>query len=74
MLGLINHNVHIVIARWVSDGLPLVIGMALGGAWGIGTIIFGVALGPLIKSGLKFLHFVPPHQPATRHEVSTIDP
>ncbi len=63
MLGLINHNVPIVWARWISDGLPLIVGAMLGGAVGIGTIIFAVALGPLIKIGLELLHYVPPHQP-----------
>jgi uncharacterized protein len=63
MLGLINHNVPIVWARWTSDGLPLIVGAILGGAVGVGTIIFALALGPLIKIGLGLVHYVPPHQP-----------
>lgn len=63
MLGLVNRNVPIVLARWISDGLPLCAGAALGGSVGVGTVIFGFALAPLIKYGLAVLHYVPPHQP-----------
>lgn len=63
MLGLVNHNVPIVYARWISDGLPLAIGAALGGAVGIGTVFFALALGPLIKYGLAVLHYTAPHLP-----------
>jgi len=69
MLGLVNHNMPIVYARWISDGLPLVVGVALGGTVGIGTVFFALALGPLIKYGLTALHYTPPHQPAATETV-----
>ena len=62
MLGLVNHNMPIVYARWISDGLPLVLGALLGGAVGVGTVIFGIVLGPMIKFGLGVMHYSPPHQ------------
>ena len=62
MLGLIRRGTPLVVARWVSDGLPLVVGALLGGAVGVGTIIFGFALGPLIKLGFRLLHYVPPRR------------
>jgi uncharacterized membrane protein YczE len=60
MLGLVRHGVPIVTARWLTDGIPLLVGAALGGAVGIATVIFGVALGPLIRFGLRVLRYVPP--------------
>ncbi len=59
MLGLIRRGVGVVPARWITDGLPLVLGVMLGGAVGIGTVIFGVALGPLIKLALTRLGYTP---------------
>lgn len=61
MLGLIRRNVPIVAARWITDGVPLVIGALIGGAVGIATVIFAFALGPLIKFGLSVLRYTPPH-------------
>jgi uncharacterized membrane protein YczE len=60
MLGLVRHGVPIVTARWLTDGTPLLVGAALGGAVGIATVIFGIALGPLIRFGLRVLRYVPP--------------
>lgn len=65
MLGLIKRGTPLLAARWLSDGIPLVIGALLGGAVGIGTIIFGFALGPLIKFGFRLLHYVPPQRDLT---------
>ncbi|MEO7397356.1 MAG: hypothetical protein ABIW84_02220 [Ilumatobacteraceae bacterium] len=62
MLGLVNHNMALVYARWISDGVPLVVGASLGGAVGVGTVLFALALAPLIKYGLTVLHYEPPHQ------------
>ena len=63
MLGLVSRRVPIVYARWISDGLPLPVGAVLGGEVGIGTVIFGFALGPLIKGGLMLARYTPRIQP-----------
>ena len=62
MLGLIARNVPIVAARWIADGVPLVVGAFLGGSVGVATVIFAFLLAPLIKLGLALLHYEPPHE------------
>lgn len=59
MLGMIRHGMGVVPARWISDGVPIVIGTLLGGQLGVGTIAFLVAMGPLVKFGLGRLGYVP---------------
>jgi uncharacterized protein len=59
-MGLVHRGIGLVIARWIVDGVPIVLGVLLGGQIGAGTVIFLVVMGPLIKSGLKAMHFVPP--------------
>lgn len=59
MLGLVRHRVPVVPARWLSDGVPMLLGVALGGALGVGTLVFLVAMGPLVKLGLRRLRYVP---------------
>lgn len=62
MLGLIARGMQIVPARWISDGLPLLIGTLIGGALGPGTLVFAVCMGPLVKFGLARLHYEPAHR------------
>jgi uncharacterized membrane protein YczE len=57
MLGLVHHRVGVVVARWISDLLPVVIGFSMGGALGVGTVGFLVTMGPLVKVGLRLLRF-----------------
>ncbi|MEX1105960.1 MAG: hypothetical protein WEB78_07155 [Ilumatobacteraceae bacterium] len=59
MLGLVHRGVGIVPARWISDGLPVLVGTALGGAIGIGTALFVITMGPIVKFGLRRLRFEP---------------
>ena len=59
MLGLIHRGMGIVPARWISDGTPLVVGTLLGGAIGPGTLLFAVSMGPMVKFGLRRLHYEP---------------
>lgn len=59
MLGLVVRGMGIVPARWISDGLPLVIGALIGGALGPGTLLFAVTMGPMVKYGLGRLHYQP---------------
>ena len=60
MLGLVNRGLGVVPARWISDGAPLVAGALLGGSFGVGTVVFAVGMGPLVKAGLRALHYTPP--------------
>lgn len=60
MLGLIAHGITVARARWMTDGLALALGAALGGAVGVGTVVFAFAFGPLVAGGLRALHYVPP--------------
>ncbi len=60
MLGLVNRGLGVVPARWISDGAPLVVGALLGGSFGVGTVLFAVGMGPLVKAGLRALDYTPP--------------
>jgi len=59
MLGLMHRGMGIVPARWISDGTPLVVGTLLGGAIGPGTLLFALSMGPMVKFGLRRLHYEP---------------
>ena len=60
MLGLVNRGLGVVPARWISDGTPLVVGAALGGSIGVGTVVFALGMGPMVKFGLRRLGYTPP--------------
>ncbi len=59
MLGLIKRGLGIVPARWISDGFPVLLGIALGGSIGVGTVVFVLTMGPMVKFGLRRLHYEP---------------
>lgn len=59
MLGLVRHGVGVVPARWLSDGIPMLVGIVLGGALGIGTVAFLLLMGPMVKFGLRRLGYQP---------------
>ena len=65
MLGLVHRGLGIVPSRWIADGVPLVVGAALGGQIGVGTVVFLLAMGPLVKFGLRRLGYHP-----TRRQIS----
>jgi len=60
MLGLIARGVPITSARWITDGIAFLAGLALGGAVGFGTLLFAFAFGPLVATGLRLLRYTPP--------------
>lgn len=60
MLGLIARGLPVTWARWITDGLAFLAGFALGGAVGVGTLVFAFAFGPLVAAGLRLLHYTPP--------------
>jgi uncharacterized membrane protein YczE len=60
MLGLIARGVPITSARWITDGIAFLAGLALGGAVGFGTLLFAFAFGPLVAAGLRVLRYSPP--------------
>lgn len=59
MLGLAHRGVPLVGARWIADGVPLVVGALIGGALGIGTAVFALAMAPLVAAGLRWLRYTP---------------
>lgn len=59
MLGLVHRGMGIVPARWISDGTPVLLGALIGGSLGVGTVVFALALGPMVKYGLRRLHYTP---------------
>ena len=59
MLGLVNRGLGVAPARWISDGVPLVVGAALGGSVGVGTVAFAFGMGPMVKFGLRRLGYHP---------------
>jgi uncharacterized membrane protein YczE len=60
MLGLHRKGISLLSSRWIVDAAHLAMAFALRGPIGIGTAIFLVAMGPLIRFGLRQLGFVPP--------------
>jgi uncharacterized membrane protein YczE len=60
MLGLHRQGVSLVASRWIVDGVQMGLGFLLGGPLGIGTVIFLVVMAPMIKVGLRWLHYSPP--------------
>lgn len=48
MLGLMDRGISIRIARWGIELTLLLIGLALGGAAGIGTAVFALGTGPVL--------------------------
>jgi len=63
MLGMVTRGVRVARARWIIDGLVLIVGIALGGAAGAGTVVIALALGPLVAFGLRVLRYTPPGAP-----------
>lgn len=72
MLGLMARGMPVVPARWLSDGLPVVVGTLLGGAVGAGTVLFWVVMGPLVKFGLRAVGYEPPHVRAERARLAAV--
>ena len=60
MLGIIARGVPVTSARWITDGIAFLAGLALGGAVGFGTLVFAFAFGPLVAIGLRLLRYTPP--------------
>lgn len=60
MLGLVVRGMDIVPARWISDGLPVAIGALMGGAFGAGTAVWVLIMAPMVKLGLRRMHYTPP--------------
>lgn len=48
MLGLMDRGISIRVARWGIELTLLLIGLALGGAAGVGTAVFALATGPVL--------------------------
>jgi uncharacterized protein len=59
MLGLHKKGVPLVAARWLIDAFHLTGAVIFGGPLGVGTILFLVLMGPLLKQGLKLLKYTP---------------
>lgn len=55
MLGLMHRGLSLVPARVSYELGALVIGAALGGDVGVGTLVFAVVIGPLIRLGLRLV-------------------
>ena len=55
MTGLAARGLSIRLARTIIEGTVLVAGWMLGGAIGIGTVVFAVLIGPLVQFFLRRL-------------------
>lgn len=71
MVGLVRRGVGVIPARWIADGSPVVVGALLGGSIGVGTILFAVVMGPMVKFGLGRLGYEPSR--ATTAPIATTD-
>ncbi len=59
MLGVHSKGVPLVAARWVIDGIQLLVSFLLGGPLGLGTVLFLIGMSPLIKWCLRVLRYSP---------------
>jgi uncharacterized membrane protein YczE len=59
MLGLHKKGMPLVAARWLVDAFHLTGALIFSGPLGVGTILFLILMGPLIKQGLKLLKYTP---------------
>jgi uncharacterized protein len=59
-------HVRIRIVRFALEAVPLVIGFALGGKVGIGTLIYLVAIGPVVEGSFALVEHTPLVTPAFR--------
>lgn len=55
MLGLAARGISIRLARFLIEGTVLMAGWLLGGAVGIGTVVFAILIGPLVQFFLRRL-------------------
>ena len=55
MTGLADRGISIRLARLLIEGTVLVAGWLLGGAVGVGTVVFAVLIGPLVQFFLRLL-------------------
>ena len=60
MLGMVSRGWSVHRSRWIIDGLAFVLGVALGGAAGVGTVVIALALGPMVAFGLRRLRYSSP--------------
>lgn len=52
MLALMDRRVGIRVARWGIEGALVIIGVAFGGAVGVGTVVFALGTGPVLAVSL----------------------
>ena len=55
MTGLADRGISIRLARLLIEGTVLLAGWLLGGAVGVGTVVFAVLIGPLVQFFLRLL-------------------
>jgi uncharacterized protein len=65
VLSLRTH-VRIRIVRFFLEAVPLVLGYALGGEVGIGTLVYLVAIGPVVEASFALVEHTPLVTPAFR--------
>lgn len=65
MMGLKERGMSVRVARTAVEIIVLVIGIALGGHAGVGTVVFAVGIGPLVQFFLPPFS-LPPRRPAGR--------
>ena len=63
MTGLAERGVPLYLARTLVEGTVLLVGWLLGGAVGLATVVFALAVGPLVGRALPRLS-LPPSPPA----------
>jgi len=65
VLSLRTH-VRIRIVRFCLEAVPLILGFALGGKVGIGTVVYLVAIGPVVEGSFALVEHTPLVTPAFR--------
>lgn len=68
MTGLVELGTPLYLARTLIEGTVLVVGWLLGGAVGVTTVVFALAVGPMISRALPRLTLPPSPTPADPNE------
>ena len=67
MLGMSDRGVRVQVARIILEAAILLIGILLGGQFGVGTVVFVLITGPILERvlpiGARFMRTAPPDLP-----------
>jgi uncharacterized membrane protein YczE len=71
MLGVHRKGIPLVASRWIVDGSHFALALLFRGPIGVGTVLFLICMGPMVRLGLGWLKYQP--SPATPADLRHVD-